>query len=376
MRWTRWDERRGGARGARGARVALAQPGDDAERLAEVVEELVALTEAGVTPEAAWGYLREFSAHPLVGRVAGGIAAGERIGEALTQAARVAAVEPSRVLARSRSRSGARTGVAARARSPADGSVRVLAAVWHVADAAGAPLGATLRSLAGALRDRAETEREIQVALAGPRATARLVSWLPVVGMVLAVAMGVDLVGTMTGSAVGWGLLGGGVLLLVLGRQWMQVLMRRAQPGSDVPGLQHDLVAVALSGGLGVQSALVLCDLAWSGQEGSGLGVGLQAAGIGRSGGSLLAVRTDEDDRLDAVRILALAQRAGAPAVDLLRSAAAQARRRRRLEGRSDAAALAVRSMLPLGACVLPSFMLLGVAPIVLSIVSSTVGAF
>lgn len=374
MRWTRWDERRGGARSAGGARGALAQPGDDAERLAEVVEELVALTEAGVTPEAAWAYLREFSAHPLVGRVAGGIAEGERIGEALTQAARAAAVELSRVLARSRP--GARTGVAARARSPADGSVRVLAAVWHVADAAGAPLGATLRSLAGALHDRAETEREIQVALAGPRATARLVSWLPGVGMVLAVAMGVDLVGTMTGSAVGWGLSGGGVLLLVLGRQWMQVLMRRAQPSSDAPGLRHDLLAVALSGGLGVQSALVLCDEAWSGPEGSGLGGGLQAAGTGRSGGSLLAAGTDEGDRLDAVRILALAQRSGAPAVDLLRSAAARARRRRRLEGRSDAAALAVRSMLPLGACVLPSFMLLGVAPIVLSIVSSTVGAF
>ena len=71
--------------------------------------------------------------------------------------------------------------------------------------------------------------------------------------------------------------------------------------------------------------------------------------------------------------ILGLAERAGAPAVDLLRSAARQARRDARIEGKRSAAALAVRLMVPLGVCVLPSFMLLGVAPVVLSIISSTV---
>jgi tight adherence protein B len=72
---------------------------------------------------------------------------------------------------------------------------------------------------------------------------------------------------------------------------------------------------------------------------------------------------------------LALAERAGAPAVDLLRSSAQQARRDARVDGMQLAAALGVRLMLPLGVCVLPSFMLIGVAPMVLSIVSSTVGA-
>lgn len=319
-------------------RDAREEPGEAAERLAQLVEELVALMEAGVAPGAAWGYLREFSAHPLVVRVEARIAAGERIADALADAARADA-EPTRP-------------VAERSRSPDDASGLVLAAVWQVADAAGAPLAPTLRELAGAFRDRAETQREVQVALAGPRATARLVSWLPVVGMVLAVVMGVDLIGTLTGSAVGWGILGAGALLLLLGRRWMRALMRRAQPGSDVPGLRHDLIAIALSGGLGVPSALSVCEAACSGRE------------------------LRSDDRADAARILSLAQRAGAPATELLRSAAAQARLRRRMQGRSEAAALAVRSMIPLGVCVLPSFMLLGVAPVVLSIVSSTVSAF
>jgi tight adherence protein B len=46
-----------------------------------------------------------------------------------------------------------------------------------------------------------------------------------------------------------------------------------------------------------------------------------------------------------------------------------------RIEGKRAAASLAVRLMLPLGVCVLPSFMLLGVAPVVLSIVSSTISS-
>jgi tight adherence protein B len=74
-------------------------------------------------------------------------------------------------------------------------------------------------------------------------------------------------------------------------------------------------------------------------------------------------------------RILGLASRAGAPAVDLLRSEAEQARRDARIDGKRAAASLAVRLMLPLGICVLPSFMLLGVAPVILSIVSSTVSS-
>jgi tight adherence protein B len=319
--------------------------GEEAERVAELVEELVALMEAGVTAEAAWGYLREFSAHPLAGLVGVGIAAGERTADAVARAAGAWAVEQ-------------RSGVTARSRSPADvsrtadASWTVLAAIWRVADVAGAPMVPALRRLADALRDRAETERDVHVALAGPRATAQLVSWLPVVGMLLAVVMGVDLVGTLTGSAVGWALLSIGVLLLVVGRRWMRTLLRRAHPGFDVPGLRHDLIATALTGGVGVPSALAMCDEACSALEVLG------------------------DDRAEVARILSLAQRAGAPAADLLRSAAARARRQRRTQGRTAAAALAVRSMLPLGACVLPSFMLLGVAPVVLSIVSSTVAAF
>jgi tight adherence protein B len=71
-------------------------------------------------------------------------------------------------------------------------------------------------------------------------------------------------------------------------------------------------------------------------------------------------------------RVLELSARAGVPAGGLLRGEADRRRREERSAGQAAAASLAVRLMLPLGLCVLPSFMLLGVAPVVLVIVSST----
>ena len=74
-------------------------------------------------------------------------------------------------------------------------------------------------------------------------------------------------------------------------------------------------------------------------------------------------------------RVLDLSARAGVPAAELLRSEAEQLRRDARSDGRQRAETLAVTLMLPLGVCVLPAFMLVGVAPLLLSVLSSTLGS-
>jgi tight adherence protein B len=81
-----------------------------------------------------------------------------------------------------------------------------------------------------------------------------------------------------------------------------------------------------------------------------------------------------EESVIDGV--LDLAQRAGVPAAELLRSEAEQRRRQARSDGQRAAAALAVWLMAPLGVCVLPAFMLIGVAPMLIAIVTSTVTTF
>ncbi len=299
-------------------------PGEAADRTAELVEGLAALLAAGVPAAAAWEYLSALTPHPFARRVV----ASTRQGASTAQAVVAASTGPT-----------------------ADPSHPVLGAVWWVADAAGAPLAPALGELAAALRDNAETEREVQQALAGPRATGALVSWLPAAGFVLAFLLGVDPVGALTGSPVGWGLAVVGFGLIGLGRLWTSALVRRAAPPAVFAGISEELISVGLSAGLSVGGA----------EE-------LARSGVSRFG---LAVRENA-----AEQILRLADAAGAPPADLLRSSGRQARAQERTDGRRRASRLAVWLMLPLGICVLPSFMLLGVAPVVLAIVSSTVGSF
>ena len=66
-----------------------------------------------------------------------------------------------------------------------------------------------------------------------------------------------------------------------------------------------------------------------------------------------------------------LSRTAGVPAVELLRASAALARHRARVDGRLRAARLSSRLLLPLGVCTLPAFLLLGVAPMLLSVMST-----
>ena len=69
--------------------------------------------------------------------------------------------------------------------------------------------------------------------------------------------------------------------------------------------------------------------------------------------------------------VLVLARTAGVPAVELLRASAALARHRARIDGRLRAAQLSSRLLLPLGVCTLPAFLLLGVAPMMLGVMSA-----
>jgi tight adherence protein B len=71
--------------------------------------------------------------------------------------------------------------------------------------------------------------------------------------------------------------------------------------------------------------------------------------------------------------VLELSARAGVPAAELLRAEAEERRRAARAAAQERAVTLSVRLMLPLGVCVLPAFMALGVLPLLITVVSSTV---
>ena len=234
--------------------------------------------------------------------------------------------------------------------STSDPAWRDVAAVLSVAERTGAPSATTLRALAGALRRSAASDRAIRIALAGPRASARVVLALPLLGLALGSAWGAGAVEVLVGTPVGWTCALLAAVLVSVGRAWTARLVRAATPDGRVPGVLLDAWAVAVSGG---------------GSWASG-GAAVRAA-LGEPGAGTAA----EAERLREV--LALAQQAGVPAATLLRAAAEDVRDDAAAAGLAAAERLAVRLVLPLGTCVLPAFVLVGVVPVVVGVLSSTV---
>jgi tight adherence protein B len=305
----------------------------DVAQVAAVVQRLAVLLAAGVAPAAAWGYLREGE---LASRVAAGTSAGVSIPDAI-----VAAIRES---------------------PPAEAVAwRGLATAWAVATDAGAPLAPTLREFALSLRDLAQAQREITVALAGPVATARLVMALPVVGLLFGIVLGFNTLATLFTTPPGWVCLGLGSALMFAASRWNRKLVRSAQPRDLTPGLEFDLMAIAVSGGgaLNRARASVAAALERYSLERLGRGIADAAGDAAR-----------DDAGIDAV--LDLSKRAGVPAAELLRSEATERRRSARAEVQVRAQALAVRLMIPLGVCVLPAFMVLGVVPLLVTVIEST----
>ena len=103
-----------------------------------------------------------------------------------------------------------------------------LAACFDTAEASGCPLADVLARFAAHLETEDDAEAARQTALAGPRATVRLLTWLPLSGLGLGLLLGVDPVATLLGNP--WGLLAlaAGAVLTTAGRLWSSRLVRAA----------------------------------------------------------------------------------------------------------------------------------------------------
>ena len=65
-----------------------------------------------------------------------------------------------------------------------------------------------------------EVRHEIAAQLAAPRATARLLAVLPIVGLILGTALGASPIAWLTGSLIGWVVLGAGLVGIATGLFW------------------------------------------------------------------------------------------------------------------------------------------------------------
>ena len=261
----------------------------------------------------------------------------------------------------------------------------------RMSESAGAPLATSLERAAEHAEERIDALLGRQSALAAPRATGRILSWLPLLGLGLGVLMGSDPVGVLTGSILGalTGLLGLG--LAFVGRRWTAALVHRAEveslrtanaeseteksalPADAGPvdtALVLELLAAQLRAGLAPLAALGTLAEALNSrplhtvcqrlQMGSGWG----SAWSGSAAGTFGELR-------DA---LAPSYTGGAPSTALLLSLADAHRLSERRAAERAAGKLSVALVVPLGLCSLPAFICLGIVPILLSLLPTLTG--
>jgi tight adherence protein B len=319
-------------RRAVGSTGGVRRPEDD--DVASVLERLAALVGAGVSPVRAWGHVAD-ALTSGAGPVAGSSDSSPR-GRSTADVVRAVADSVS-----------LGTPVPDALRAASTGRAwRVTGAAWSVAAEAGAPMAPFLSVLAATLGTAARLQREIEAGLAGPVATTRLVTALPVVAALGGALSGL---GTLAALASPPGLVCvvSAVLLLVAASRWSRALVRRARRDDVEAGLALDLIAIGLAGGGSTTRA------------------------------RRLAREACEEFRLEfadasALALLELARVSGAPPAELLRSEARRIRADAAAAAARRAAALGTWLMLPLGLCTLPAFLLLAVVPVLLALLAST----
>ncbi|CAO5257173.1 type II secretion system F family protein [Frankia sp. AgKG'84/4] len=293
-------------------------------------------------------------------------------------------------------------------------TVRQLGIAYQVCTRAGARLSPAAAMLAALARADAVRAGELSAALAGPRASGRLVAALPVAGITLGSLAGAAPLHALATTPGGIACLVVGGLADLAGLRWLRAFAdgveRRAVPvaldaaGSqpraspaaersqviaDLP-LALDLIAVCLRGGSTVGASLAAVGTATGGALGRELCAAASALGatadVTTACASLIAAvstrRTDPLARLlrrsrasssrwpavaqAAVAAFERAQASGARPAAALTRLAERARDDAQAEIIAAARRAGVLAVAPLGLCFLPAFLLLGVVPVVL----------
>jgi len=108
-------------------------------------------------------------------------------------------------------------------------------------------------------RDWSDARERLRIAEVGPRATAKLMLWLPFGAVALSQLLGVDVLGALH-QTLGAASFAAGLGLLWLARRWMRSMIGSASGALPDSALPFELMAVALSSGESVARALNLVE--------------------------------------------------------------------------------------------------------------------
>lgn len=241
----------------------------------------------------------------------------------------------------------------------------------RVSAAVGAPLATVLDQVADSITRAGETADERRIQLAGPLATARLLRCLPPFGLLLGLLLGANPLVVLTGSPFGWACLVVGGGLAVGGSVWIGRIVAAAEAYQDRvdPAVLVDVARACLQVGCGVPS-VVRC-----------LGTAARDPALAECGHMLLLgapwpeAWSEVDSSLQPLAAaLEPAWVDGAAPGALLARAAHGLRAARVRAGRTAAAELGTKLLRPLAVCLLPSFIALGIVPVILGGVLAFLG--
>ena len=227
-----------------------------------------------------------------------------------------------------------------------------LRVVWNFALGTGAAPASVLGVCSQAFAEAAENARHARVQLAGPQAATTLVMTLPLLAIAGGFVAGYNPLTFLCGTLVGWMLLIGATGLMFLSHRWSQRMVARAQKWEWSRGMATEAMAMSLRAGQSLAQART-----WANDIATSFSLNKEMA---------LHELTRCDEYVE------LASRTGVSLAVLLRSQAQRERNAAREEAQMRVEKLAVRLMIPLGVCVLPAFIAVGVLPLVASVISST----
>jgi tight adherence protein B len=196
-----------------------------------------------------------------------------------------------------------------------------------------------LERLAQVEAEQAKAVAALEVAASGPRASARLVTVLPVLVLLGAQLLGMRVLNSLNPITTASIVLGAGLLLF--GRRWSQRILAAAQPEVRDPGAALDAFASALSAGLP----------------------------------PTVATRELEKIFGHQPELAALLETSADTGLAISRLARAEADRLRlswRVSSEKKIQQAGIRLMWPLGVAVLPAFVLIAVVPLAVSMLRGT----
>jgi Flp pilus assembly protein TadB len=248
---------------------------------------------------------------------------------------------------------------------------RFARAARRLSDRSGAPLSDMLDRLEAHQRALSRLDNLAHAQAAGARLTALILLAMPPLALALGHSIGADALGVLFQTSAGLACTTVAVVLQLAGLAWTDRLSRsRHEPLHTEMAVASDLAAAALRAGLPVPSAILHVGEVLDGP----LSMSLTQIGRELSAGVSPKQAWQRLGRFEAARRLVNAalrtSESGAAMSGALTRCADDLRADAEHERQARVQRASVLLMLPLGLCFLPAFLLAGLVPVVLAVVS------